>query len=497
MLNPDDLKEMGVTFDDVLLEPQYSEVLPSMIDLHTRLTKNISLNIPFMSAPMDTVTESEMAIALARAGGVGVIHKNLGVDGQVAEVRKVKRSANGVIRNPSTVEPDATVREVDQMMTELGISGVPVIKKGGDLVGIVTRRDLQFASNPETPVTEVMTKVENLVTWKGDLSLNDAEAVLKEHKVEKLLIVDGDNKLNGLVTIRDVAMLQKYPSRCCDALGRLRVGASVGVIEKEEEKDRIERLIEANADFLVVDSAHGHSKNVVQTVCWIKERHPEVDVVAGNVATYDGAKALVDAGADAVKVGIGPGSICTTRVVSGVGVPQLTAVARAVKAVEGTDVTVIADGGIRFSGDVVKALAAGARVVMIGSLFAGYDESPGDVVLSKGRSFKTYRGMGSLGAMVRGSSDRYNQSGKEEGKLVPEGVEGLVPYKGKIRDCLYQLCGGVRAGMGYCGANTLDELRAKAKFIRISPATVRENHPHDISISKEAPNYSPGNGYGG
>ncbi len=497
MLNPDDIKDMGLTYDDVLLEPQYSEVLPAMTDLRTRLTKNISLNIPFMSAPMDTVTESDMAIALARAGGVGVIHKILGVDKQVAEVKKVKRSANGVIRNPSTVAPNAMVCEVDRMMVELGISGVPVLDENGKLVGLVTRRDLQFAGNREASVTEVMTTAENLVTHKGDLSLNDAEAILKEHKVEKLLILDENDNLNGLVTIRDVAMLQKYPDRCCDDLGRLRVGASVGMISKEGESERIERLIAEDVDFLVVDSAHGHSKNVISTVRWIKERHSDVDVIAGNVATYEGAKALVDAGADAVKVGIGPGSICTTRVVSGVGVPQLTAVARAVKAVEGTDVTVIADGGIRFSGDVVKAIAAGADVVMIGSLFAGFDESPGEKILQGGRYVKSYRGMGSVGAMVLGSGDRYNQGDKKDGKYVPEGVEAVVPYKGKVSDCLYQLCGGVRAGMGYCGANTFKELREKAKFIRISPATVRENHPHDISISKEAPNYSPGSGFGG
>ncbi|MBR0224638.1 MAG: IMP dehydrogenase [Thermoguttaceae bacterium] len=491
MLNADDLKEMGVTFDDVLLEPQYSEVVPSEVSVKTQLTRRISLNIPFMSAPMDTVTESKMAIALARQGGVGVIHKNLRIEEQVEQVRQVKRSANGVIRNPATVEPQAVVHEVEEMMEEHGISGVPVVQKDGTLAGIVTKRDLQFARTPDSPITEVMTS-DRLVTWKGDLSLEKAEDILKEKKVEKLLIVDEENKLNGLVTIRDVAMLRRFPHACRDDLGRLRVGASVGV----HDYDRIDALVAAGVDFLVVDSAHGHSKNVIETVKAIKQRY-DIDVIAGNVATYEGAKAIVDAGADAVKVGIGPGSICTTRVVSGVGVPQLTAVSRAVRAVQGSDVKVIADGGIRFSGDVVKALAAGAQVVMIGSLFAGFDESPGDVILSQGRSFKTYRGMGSLGAMVRGSSDRYFQKGKPSGKLVPEGVEGRVPYKGKLESFVYQMVGGVRAGMGYCGANTIEELSQKAKFIRISTATIRENHPHDISITKEAPNYSPGSSFAG
>lgn len=489
MLNADDLREIGVTFDDVLLEPQYSEVVPSEVSVTTRLTKRIALNIPLISAPMDTVTESKMAIALARQGGVGVIHKNLKIEEQVEQVRQVKRSANGVIRNPATVDPRATVREVEDMMEEHGISGVPVVYADGTLAGIVTKRDLQFARAPESSIADVMTS-ENLVTCKGDLSLEKAEEILKENKVEKLLIVDENNKLNGLVTIRDVAMLRRFPNACRDELGRLRVGASVGVHDDE----RIESVIAAGVDFLVVDSAHGHSKNVIDTVAEIKKKH-DVDVVAGNVATYDGARALIDAGADAVKVGIGPGSICTTRVVSGVGVPQLTAVSRAVKAAEGTDVMVIADGGIRFSGDVVKALAVGAQVVMIGSLFAGFDESPGEIVLSQGRSFKAYRGMGSLGAMVRGSSDRYFQKGRAAGKLVPEGVEGRVPYKGKLENFVYQLCGGIRAGMGYCGANTIEELRNKAKFVRVSAATVRENHPHDIAITKEAPNYSPGSSF--
>ncbi|MGI6401915.1 MAG: IMP dehydrogenase [Thermoguttaceae bacterium] len=487
MLNSDDLKVTGVTYDDVLLEPQYSEVVPANVNIQTQLTKSIALNIPLVSAPMDTVTESKMAIALARQGGVGVIHKNMSIEDQTEQVRQVKRSANGVIRNPATVTRCALVKDVKAMMEEHDISGVPVLEEDGTLAGIVTRRDLQFVQDPETPVTDVMTS-RDLVTYKGDVSLEEAQKLLNEKKVEKLLIVDENDKLQGLVTMRDVEMFRKYSEACRDELGRLRVGASVGVTEMDER--RVESLVEESVDFLVVDSAHGHAKNVVEMVKKIKSRF-DIDVVAGNVATYDGARALMDAGADAVKVGIGPGSICTTRVVSGVGVPQLTAVSRAAKAVDGTDVKVVADGGIRFSGDVVKALAAGAHSVMLGSLFAGFDESPGDDVLSQGRRFKMYRGMGSLGAMVLGSSDRYFQGGKTASKLVPEGVEGLVPYRGELSGFVYQICGGVKAGMGYCGANTIAELRQKAKFIRVSYSTIRENHPHDIMISKEAPNYSP------
>ena len=485
MLNPADLREVAVTFDDVLLQPQYSETVPSEVDLKTRLTRNITLNLPFMSAPMDTVTEHKMAIALAQEGGVGVIHKNLSVSQQVEEVRQVKRSANGIIRNPATVGPDAAISAVREIMETQNVSGVPVVGNDKTLVGVVTKRDLRFIENMETPVREVMTK-DNLVKAKGVVSLEQAESVLMQNKVEKLLLVDDHDKLTGLITIRDVDMMRRYPMACKDPEGRLRVGASVGVHDYE----RVEQLVKIGVDFLIVDSAHGHSKNVIDTVREIKASYP-IEVIAGNVATAEGCLALIEAGADAVKVGIGPGSICTTRVVSGVGVPQITAVSRAAQAAQASDVTVIADGGIRFSGDVVKALAAGARVVMLGSLFAGLDEAPGEMVLYQGRSFKAYRGMGSLGAMVRGSSDRYFQKGKAPGKLVPEGVEGRVPYKGALSRFVYQLAGGVRAGMGYCGAVTIEDLRQNAKFIRISSATVRENHPHDIAITKEAPNYSP------
>lgn len=484
MLNPEDLKEVGVTFDDVLLAPQYSETVPSEVDLVTKLTRRITLNIPFMSAPMDTVTESKMAIALAQEGGVGVIHKNMDIASQAEEVEQVKRSANGIIKNPATVDVSVNVSAVRDIMEAHNVSGVPVLK-GKKLAGVVTKRDLRFIENWDAPVYDVMTK-ENLVTAKGHVTLEEAEKILMVNKVEKLLLVDDANELTGLITIRDVDMMRRYPNACKDQEGRLRVGASVGV----HDYDRIAELIAKGADFLVVDSAHGHSKNVIETVKEIKKRY-DVDVVAGNVATTEGCQALIDAGADAVKVGIGPGSICTTRVVAGVGVPQITAISRAVKAAEEAGVSVIADGGIRFSGDVVKALAAGARVVMLGGLFAGLDEAPGEMVLYQGRSFKVYRGMGSLGAMVRGSSDRYFQKNQSVGKLVPEGVEGRVPFKGRLSEFVYQLAGGVRAGMGYCGAKTIEDLRHNAKFVRVSAATVRENHPHDIAITSEAPNYSP------
>ena len=486
MLNPEDLQEVAVTFDDVLLEPQYSEVGPSDVDVKTKLTRRIALNIPFLSAPMDTVTESQMAIALAQEGGVGVIHKNLTPEKQAEEVAQVKRSANGVIVNPATVEPNATAAAAREIMETHNVSGVPVVGADRKLVGIVTKRDLRFVENWDVPVTEVMTK-DNLVVERGIVTLEQAEKRLMESKVEKLLLVDDEERLTGLITIRDVDMTRRYPNSCKDERGRLRVGASVGVYDYE----RVERLVAEGADFLVVDSAHGHTMNVIETVRGIKKQW-DVDVVAGNVATGEGCKALIDAGADAVKVGIGPGSICTTRVVSGVGVPQITAISRAARAAADAEIPVIADGGIRFSGDVVKALAAGAHCVMIGSLFAGLDESPGETILYQGRTYKSYRGMGSLAAMARGSSDRYFQKGKPSGKLVPEGVEGRVPYKGALSAYVYQLVGGVRSGMGYCGAPTIDALRAKAKFVRVSAATVRENHPHDITITKEAPNYSTG-----
>lgn len=492
MLNPEDLKETAVTYDDVLLVPQYSEVVPSSVSLETRLTKRIALNIPLMSAPMDTVTEAKMAIALAREGGVGVIHKNLKPEEQARQVQLVKRSSNGVIENPVTVRRDVKIREVRSLMDANNISGIPVVEEDGTLEGIVTRRDLRFVdkSQEDDPVASVMTW-EGLVRRSGEMDLQRAERVLRQSKVEKLLLVDENERLTGLVTIRDVDLYYRYPSACRDSKGRLRVGASVGV----RDFDRVEKLIEEHVDFIIVDSAHGHSKNVIDTVSEIKKRW-DVDVIAGNVATYDGAKALIDAGADAVKVGIGPGSICTTRVVSGVGMPQLTTISEGVRAAEPSGIPIIADGGIRFSGDVVKALGAGASVVMLGSLFAGCDEAPGELVFSQGRAFKAYRGMGSLGAMKRGSSDRYFQKDKPADKLVPEGVEGRVPYKGAVGPYVYQLVGGIRSGMGYCGAATVDILRHTAKFTRISSATLRENHPHDISITSEAPNYSPSCDFG-
>jgi IMP dehydrogenase len=481
--------ELGITFDDVLLEPQYSEVVPASVDVSTMLTRRITLQIPLVSSPMDTVTEANMAIALAQEGGIGIIHKNLTVEQQAEEVSKVKRSANGIIRRPATLPPTATVKEAQALMKEKNVSGVPIIQSDGKLCGILTRRDLRFLENWEVPISEVMTTgntARGLVTAKGDVSLETAETILMEKKVEKLLLVDDLYRLTGLITIRDIDKMRSFPRRCVDSEGRLRVGAAVGV----HDDDRIARLLERDVDVLVVDSAHGHSTNVLETIRFIKQNH-DIDVIAGNVATEEGAKALADAGADAVKVGIGPGSICTTRVVSGVGVPQITAIARAAKALAGSGVPVIADGGVRYSGDITKALAAGAHSVMLGGLFAGLEESPGELILYQGRTYKGYRGMGSLGAMVHGSSERYRQ-GREIGtdKLVPEGVEGRVAYKGHLGPFVYQLVGGLRAGMGYCGAHTVEDLRTKSKFIRISQASGKENHPHDIVITQEAPNYS-------
>jgi len=479
--------QTGLTFDDVLLVPAYSDVLPAEVDVATRLTRNIPLNVPILSSPMDTVTESEMAIGMAQEGGIGIIHKNLSVDQQSLEVDRVKRSEHGVIVDPVTLPPDATVGEAAAIMDERNIGGVP-ITENGKLKGIITRRDLRFLESNETRIAEVMTK-ENLVTAGAQTELKDAERILRENKVEKLLLIDDQYQLRGLITIKDIDKTQRFPRASKDERGRLRVGAAVGVGDFQ----RAGRLIEAGVDVLVVDSAHGHTKNVLDTVREIKGQWP-IDVIAGNVATTEGARDLIEAGVDAVKVGIGPGSICTTRVVSGVGVPQLTAISNAVEAAREADVPVIADGGIRYSGDMTKALAAGANTVMLGGLLAGLDESPGDLILYQGRTFKRYRGMGSMGAMVQGSSERYRQGGDTDGKgrqkLVPEGVEGRVPYKGPLHGLLYQMIGGLRAGMGYLGVQTIDELRETAKFLRVSPATVRENHPHDIAITQEAPNYS-------
>jgi IMP dehydrogenase len=476
----------AITFDDVLLEPRFSDVVPSEVDVGTQLTRRIELNVPIISSPMDTVTESELAIALAKAGGLGVIHKNMSVASQTEEVYKVKRSANGIIVDPVTLPPDAPVSRAKEVMQQHNVSGVP-ITEGSKLVGILTRRDLRFLEHGDIPIAEVMTK-ENLVTATGTVTLAEAERILTNKKVEKLLLVDESFNLTGLITIKDIDMMKRFPDACKDKLGRLRAGAAVGV----HDYQRVESLISKDVDVLIVDSAHGHTANVIETVKEIKRRW-DIDVVAGNVATYEGSKALLDAGADAVKVGIGPGSICTTRVVSGVGVPQITAVYEAARAASPAGVPVIADGGIRYSGDITKAIAAGAHAVMIGGLFAGLAESPGSTILYQGRTFKVYRGMGSLGAMVKGSSERYRQSGGEAGtgKLVPEGVEGRVPFKGALSDFVYQLVGGLRAGMGYCGARTIAELRRDARFIQVSAASVRESHPHDIAITQEAPNYSP------
>jgi IMP dehydrogenase len=475
----------GLTFDDVLLEPGYSEVMPSDVDISSSLTRAITLNVPIISSPMDTVTESDMAIAMAQLGGIGIIHKNMSIEQQAMQVDRVKRSEHGVIVDPVTLPPETPVGEAARLMDERNIGGVP-ITVNGRLVGILTRRDLRFLESRERPVSEVMTK-DNLVTAPEDTSLERAERILLENKVEKLLLVDENFQLKGLITIRDIDKNLQFPRASKDSRGRLRVGAAVGVFDLE----RVASLVESGVDVLVVDSAHGHSKNVIETVREIKRRL-EIAVIAGNVATEAGARALADAGADAVKVGIGPGSICTTRIISGIGVPQLSAISNAARALSGTDIPVIADGGIRFSGDITKALAAGASTVMIGGLLAGVDESPGEMILYQGRSFKRYRGMGSLGAMVKGSSERYRQGtgAADQTKLVPEGVEGRVAYKGALQPLMFQLTGGVRSGMGYVGSQTIRELREKARFIEISPASVRENHPHDIAITQEAPNYS-------
>jgi IMP dehydrogenase len=477
----------GITFDDVLLLPARSDFLPIDADVSTRLTRRIALNIPLLSAPMDTVTESALAIALAQEGGLGVIHKNLSIENQVREVIKVKRSANGVIRDPQTLGPDEPVASARRLMREYNISGVPITDDGtknGRVVGILTRRDLKFLEDDQRPIAQVMTR-ENLVTAPADTTLVKAEQILNQNKVEKLLLVDGQHRLQGLITMRDVDMMHQFPNACRDEHGRLRVGAAVGV----HQYDRVAALIAAEVDVVLVDTAHGHTVNVLETVQGIKKIH-DIDVIAGNVATTDGARDLIDAGADAVKVGIGPGSICTTRVVTGVGVPQISAVMAACKAADGAGVPVIADGGIRLSGDITKAIAAGASCVMLGSLFAGLDESPGELVIHKGRRYKSYRGMGSEGAMMAGSADRYGQKTVAGRKYVPEGVEGLVPYRGPLSDFVYQLVGGLRAGMGYCGTPTIAALRSEARFTRISGASLAESHPHDITITKESPNYS-------
>ncbi|MCH2113678.1 MAG: IMP dehydrogenase [Pirellulales bacterium] len=481
----DKLTGTALTFDDVLIEPRFSTVVPADVDVSTQLTSQIEMNLPVLSSPMDTVTESGMAIALAQEGGLSVIHKNMSIESQTEEVDKVKRSANGIIVDPVTLPPDASVADARETMDESQVSGIPITDRG-KLVGILTRRDLRFLEDTSLPIGEVMTQ-KSLVTATGAVTLAEAEKILMAKKVEKLLLVDEDYRLTGLITIKDIDMMRRFPQASKDTQGRLRVGAAIGVFDIQ----RAESLIEKDVDFLVVDSAHGHSANVIETVKQLKQKW-NIEVVAGNVATAEACVDLVRAGADAVKVGIGPGSICTTRVISGIGVPQITAIYQVSQAAKGSETKVIADGGIRYSGDITKALAAGAHAVMVGGLLAGLDESPGERVLYQGRTYKAYRGMGSLGAMVQGSSERYRQSKEStgNGKLVPEGVEGRVPYKGSLSPFLYQLVGGLRAGMGYCGTKTIEELRTEARFIQVSPASVRENHPHDIAITQEAPNYT-------
>jgi len=474
----------AVTFDDVLLIPQRSVVLPEAVDVSTRLTRRIRLNMPLVSAPMDTVTESQLAIALAQEGGIGIIHKNLTVEAQCREVRKVKRSESGIILDPVTLHPGDSVARAREVMSLHNISGVPITEDGGRMVGILTRRDLKFLESTDLLIRDVMTS-KNLVTGPPGTTLDEAERILNKARVEKLLLVDRENRLAGLITMRDIERSREFQHSCKDSRGRLRVGAAVGVHDYE----RVEALIGHGVDVIVVDTAHGHSENVIETVRALRKKH-EIDIIAGNIATTQAAEDLIGAGADAVKVGIGPGSICTTRVVSGVGVPQLSAILNVCHAAGPHGVPVIADGGIRRSGDIVKALAAGAGSVMIGSLFAGLEEAPGESITWQGRRFKEYRGMGSLGAMMKGSADRYGQrSGTARGKLVPEGVEARVPYRGPLSEYVYQLIGGLRAGMGYCGAATIDELKDKARFCRVTAAGVIESHPHDVTITKESPNY--------
>jgi IMP dehydrogenase len=475
----------GLTFDDVLLIPAESDVTPNMINLGTNLTKKIRLNTPIMTAAMDTVTEANMAIAMAREGGIGIIHKNMSIEAQADEVDKVKRSENGVIVNPFSLTEEHTVADADELMGKYHISGVPVINNAGKLVGIITNRDMRFLDNYSARIGDVMTK-EKLITAPVGTTLEQAQGILKQHKIEKLPIVDDKGTLKGLITIKDIEKSVQFPNSARDEKGRLLCGAAIGVTANVLE--RAKALIDAQVDVLVLDSAHGHSKNIIECLKKVKNAFPDTPVIAGNIATAEAAQALIDAGADCLKVGIGPGSICTTRVVAGIGVPQITAVYDVACVAQKYGIPVIADGGIKYSGDIVKALAAGADVIMVGSLLAGCDEAPGETEIYQGRSFKVYRGMGSLGAMAMGSKDRYFQEGAK--KLVPEGVEGRVPYKGSVADSIFQLVGGIRSGMGYCGCPTIPELHERAKFVRITGAGLKESHPHDIYITKEAPNYS-------
>ncbi len=477
----------ALTFDDVLLVPAHSTVLPKDVSLRTRLTRDITLNIPVISAAMDTVTEGRLAIAIAQEGGIGIVHKNMSVAAQAREIEKVKKFESGVIKEPLTVSPDQPIRDVLEITQANRISGLPVVD-GEELVGIVTSRDMRFETRLDDPVRNIMTRKENLVTVKEGASFDEVQSLLHQHRIEKILVVNDDFALRGLITVKDIQKSSDFPNACKDEQGRLRVGAAVGVGAGTEE--RVDALVKAGVDVIVVDTAHGHSQGVLDRVSWVKQNYPEIQVIGGNIATAQAALDLVNAGADGVKVGIGPGSICTTRIVAGVGVPQITAVSNVAEALKGTGVPLIADGGIRYSGDVAKSLASGAYAVMLGSMFAGTEEAPGEVELYQGRSYKSYRGMGSLGAMAKGSSDRYFQESENAvDKLVPEGIEGRVPYKGALSVIIHQMIGGIRASMGYVGCSTMEEMREKPEFVRVTSAGMRESHVHDVSITKEAPNY--------
>lgn len=483
-MREDKFGKQGLTFDDVLLIPAHSDVLPRDVDVRTHLTQNVTLNIPVMSAGMDTVTEAEMAIAMAREGGIGVIHKNMSIDEQAREVKLVKRSEHGIIVDPIYLAPDNTLSDADELMNKYHISGVP-ITENGKLVGIITNRDMRFETDLSRPISDIMTS-KGLITAPEHTTMEEAKHILQAHRIEKLPLVDDDGHLKGLITIRDIEKMRKFPNSNKDSDGRLKVAAAIGVTSDVE--DRVEALLDAKADVLVIDTAHGHSEGVLQTIRRLRKAFPHLELIAGNVATYDATKALIEAGVSAVKVGIGPGSICTTRVIAGIGVPQITAIYDCAKAAEGTGIPIIADGGIQYSGDIAKALGAGASCVMLGNLLAGTEEAPGEMIIYQGKNYKSYRGMGSLGAMQAGSKDRYFQQNAK--KLVPEGIEGRIPYKGHVSDVLFQLIGGLRASMGYCGAKDIKAMNEDTQFIQITGAGLRESHPHDVSITKEAPNYS-------
>lgn len=483
-MREDKFGKQGLTFDDVLLIPAHSDVLPRDVDVRTHLTQNVTLNIPVMSAGMDTVTEAEMAIAMAREGGIGVIHKNMSIDEQAREVKLVKRSEHGIIVDPIYLAPDNTLSDADELMNKYHISGVP-ITENGKLVGIITNRDMRFETDLSRPISDIMTS-KGLITAPEHTTMEEAKRILQAHRIEKLPLVDDDGHLKGLITIRDIEKMRKFPNSNKDSDGRLKVAAAIGVTSDVE--DRVEALFDAKADVLVIDTAHGHSEGVLKTIRRLRKAFPHLELIAGNVATYDATKALIEAGVSAVKVGIGPGSICTTRVIAGIGVPQITAIYDCAKAAEGTGIPIIADGGIQYSGDIAKALGAGASCVMLGNLLAGTEEAPGEMIIYQGKNYKSYRGMGSLGAMQAGSKDRYFQQNAK--KLVPEGIEGRIPYKGHVSDVLFQLIGGLRASMGYCGAKNIKAMNEDTQFIQITGAGLRESHPHDVSITKEAPNYS-------